>query len=343
MRSRSTATKSKSLRVRASRNLSKPSTPQSTATVYAAAIGGETVVLSSRATGATGAGFIAVSDPGGTLVEQAGLAKEGKNAEYTVEGVAASSASNTITTAIPGVTLTLKALTTTGPVTIDVPPPAPTVSAIVTQVQSFVTLYNSTIAAIQKQLTTKPPTTPQSASELQTGTLFGDTDLTSLLGSMREAIYQPITGLPATMSSLANIGLSTGAPTGGGTPSQAAVEGQLKLNTAELESAIQTNPAGVQTMLQGWSTSFAALVNVEAAPGGTLTARLEGDSAQVSELTGRIANMNEMLAVRQKTLQEEFAAMETVVSQNQAQSSWLSTQLASMLASSSSSSSSKSG
>ncbi len=49
--------------------------------------------------------------------------------------------------------------------------------------------------------------------------------------------------------------------------------------------------------------------------------------------------MNEMLAIRQKTLQAEFAAMEKVVAENQSQSSWLSAQLSSMLGSGSSSSS----
>ncbi len=320
----------------------------SSATVYAAALGGETVVLSTRTTGATGAEFIKVTDPGGTLVEQAGLAKEGKDAEYTVDGVAATSASNTVTTAIAGVTLSLKALTTTsGPVTIDVEPPAPDVATITAQVQAFVKLYNSTIGAVQTQLTTKPPANPSSAAEMQTGTLFGDTDLEGLVNGMRQQIYQPLTGLPAEMSSLASIGVSTGAPSGGGTPSQSAVEGQLQLNTAELEKAIEANPAGVQTMLQQWSKGFQEAVNVQAAPGGVLETRITGDGSQVTELTSRVAAMNEMLAIRQKTLQEEFAAMEKVVSQNQAQASWLSSQLATMLAgdasSSSSSSSSSSG
>jgi flagellar hook-associated protein 2 len=315
----------------------------SEATVYAAALGSETVVLSTRATGATGAEFIKVSDPGATLVEQAGLAKEGRNAEYTVDGVAAISTSNTVTNAIAGVTLNLKALTTvSGPVTVDVEPPAPDVATITAQVQSFVKLYNSTIGAVQTQLTTKPPSTPQGTSELQTGTLFGDSDLGGLLNDMRQQIYQPIAGLPAEMSSLANIGVSTGAPSGIGTPSQSAVEGQLQINTAELESAIQTNPAGVQKMLQGWSKGFQEAIKVQSAPGGVLEARISGDSSQVSELTNRVALMNEMLAVRQKSLQEEFAAMEKVVSQNQAQASWLSSQLATMLTGSASSSSSSS-
>ena len=140
----------------------------SSATVYAAVLEGGTLVLSNRATGNTGTEFIAVTDPGGTLVEKAGTAKEGKDAEYSVDGVAGTSTSNTVTNAIAGVTLTLGGLTTTGPVTIDVQPPGASVSAVEAQVQSFVKLYNSTVEAIQKQLATKPVAKPTNASE------FGD-------------------------------------------------------------------------------------------------------------------------------------------------------------------------
>ncbi len=322
-------------------DLVKTINSDSTATVYAAAVGKETVVLSTRETGATGAGFIAVSDPGGTLVEQAGLAKEGVNAEYTIDGVAGISATNKLTSAIPGVTLELKALTaTTGPVTVDVQPPGPSVSAIASQVQAFVTLYNSTIGTINTQLTTKPPTSPGSAAELQSGTLFGDFELGNLLNGMRQSMYEPGKELPAEMSSLADIGISTGAPTGNGTPSQSAVEGQLTVNTAQLESAIQANPAGVEKMLQSWSMGFQELVNANAAPGGSMEARITGDTTQTTELSSRIANMNEMLAIRQKTLESEFAAMEKIMAQSKTQSSWLSAQLSSMLSSDSSSSSS---
>ena len=63
-----------------------------------------------RRMGASGGDFITVSDPGGVLTET-GAAKEGSDAEYTIDGVAGTSASNTLTGAIPGVTLNLKALT----------------------------------------------------------------------------------------------------------------------------------------------------------------------------------------------------------------------------------------
>jgi flagellar hook-associated protein 2 len=315
----------------------------SKATVYAAAVNGETLVLSTRTTGATGAEFIKVTG-GAILVEQAALAKEGRDAEYTLDGVTATSATNTVANAIPGVTLNLQALTTTtGPVTIDVQAPAPNASAITEQVKSFVTLYNSTIGAIEKQLNTKPPANPSSAAELKTGTLFGDIDLTGLLNSMRETIYEPIAGQPAEMSSLANIGVSTGPPSGSATYSQSSVEGQLQLNAAQLEAAVKSNPTGVQEMLQKWASGFQEAVNAVAAPGGPLELRIEGDSTAVSELSSRVTTMNEMLAVRQKSLQEQYAAMEAAISKSKAEGEYLSEQLAQLNSNSSSSSSSSNG
>jgi flagellar hook-associated protein 2 len=317
----------------------------SKATVYAAALESGKVVLSSRATGNTGEGFIAVADAGGTLSEQAGTAKQGKDAEYTVDGVAGTSSSNTVTNAIAGVTLSLGALTTTsGPVTIEVAAPALSVSAITSQVESFVKLYNSTVGQLHNQVATKPLANPQTVSELGTGVLFGDGEITDLVSSMRQFAYTPVEGLPAEMASLANIGISTGAPSGSSTPSQSALEGELTVNTAELAKAIQTNPAGVEKMLQGWGQGFQKMIDVNAEPGGTLDTRITGEGTRISQLSQRITTMNEMLAVRQKSLQAEYLAMETVIQQNQSQSSWLTSQLASMLANSvSTSSSSKSG
>jgi flagellar hook-associated protein 2 len=300
----------------------------SKATVYAAAVNGETVVLSTRTTGATGAEFIKVSAPGGTLVEQAGLAKEGRNAEYKLDGVAGSSTTNTVTGAVAGVSLSLKALTTTtGPVTIDVEAPAPSASAITTQVQSFVSLYNSTIAALDKQLNTKPPTSPETISELKTGTLFGDLDLTNVMNTMRESIYEPLAGQPAEMSSLASIGISTGPPSGTASYSQSSVEGQLQLNTAQLEAAVQSNPAGVQQMLKQWASGFQEKVNEVGGPGGPLELRATADSTETSEMASRITTMNELLAVRQKTLQEEYIAMESAIEKSKAEGEYLTQQL----------------
>lgn len=291
------------------------------ASVYAAVLDSGTIVFSNRASGATGGEFITVSDPGGALTEKAATAKEGKDAEYTVDGVAGSSSTNTVTNAIAGVTLTLDGLTTAGPVTIDVQAPGVSVSAIEAKVQSFVGLYNSTVEAIQKQLSTKPPTSGVSTEA--TGSLFGDQDLSSLLSRMRQTMYEPIAGLAAGMASPSDVGLSTGAPASGGLSSQSSLEGQLKLDPTKFSAALLGNPAGAKEMLEKWSTNLRGMINAAAEPGGTLDTRVTGDSAEISQLKRRITVMNEMLAVRQKALQLTYSRLEGVISKNSAQSSWL--------------------
>jgi flagellar hook-associated protein 2 len=255
----------------------------------------------------------------------AGSAKEGKDAEFTIDGEKGTSSSNTVTDAIAGVTLTLNSLTPSGPVTLDVKPPAVSTSAIEAQMQSFIKLYNSTVTAIETQLTTKSPERPQTASEFATGTLFGDRELSSLLDSMRASMYEPIAGLEGEMSSPYNVGLSTGAPTTGGS-SQSSLEGQLTLDPAKLSEAIKSNPTGVKQMLEQWSQNLQSLVNDAAEPGGTLESRANGDGEQVTQLATRITNMNELLALREKALQATYANLESVISRNTAQSDWLTQQ-----------------
>lgn len=298
----------------------------SKATVFAAALENGTIVLSSRATGNTGGEFIKVTGAGATLTEVAPAAKAGKNAEYKVDGVAGTSSSNTVKTAIPGVTLTLGGLTPAGPVTIDVQAPGPSASAVEAQVQSFIKLYNSTVEAIQQQLATKPPGRPQSAEDFATGTLFGDAELTGLLDSMRAAMYEPIKGLESGMASPADVGLSTGAPTGGGASSHASLEGLLTLEPSKLSEAVKTNPVGVEKMLQKWSQTLQSTINTASQPGGALESRAKGDAGQITQLSNQINNMNEMLALREKALQRTYAELEAVISQNSAKSAWLTQQ-----------------
>ncbi|HSZ15418.1 MAG TPA: flagellar filament capping protein FliD [Solirubrobacteraceae bacterium] len=292
------------------------------ATVYAAVLEGETLVLSNRATGSTGGEFIKVT--GGALTET-GTAKEGQDAEYTVEGVAGTSSSNTVTNAIPGVTLTLAGLTPKGPVTIDVQPPGVAATAVEAQLQSFIKLYNSTVSTIETQLSTKGPTRPRSGAEFAVGTLFGDQELSGLLDQMRQAMYEPVAGLSSEMSSPADIGLSTGAANASGA-SQSALEGQLTLDPQKLAAAIKTNPSGVQQMLEQWSSKLQGVVNAAAEPGGSLETRANGDGAQVKELSLQINNLNELLAQREKALQATYAKLESVISKNTSQSSWLTQQ-----------------
>jgi len=304
--------------------------------VFAAVLQNGEIVLSSRTTGASSGEYIVVEDAAGTLTEKEGTAKPGREAEYEIDGVEGTSSSNTVTDAIPGVTLTFGGVTPDGPVTIDVQPPGLNAGALEAKVQSFVKLYNSTIESLQSQLTTKPPEKPTNASEFSIGTLFADTELTSLVDRLRTSMYEPIAGLQAGMSSPADIGLSTGAPTGAGASSQSSLEGLLTLDASKLTEAVKSDPAGVQKMLERWSSALQGTIEDAGGAGGSLETRINGDSTQITQLTSQIANMNEMLVQREKALQETYAQLEAVISQNSEQDAYLTKQAESLTHSSSS-------
>jgi flagellar hook-associated protein 2 len=313
------------------------------ATVTAAPSGGPaTVVLSDRATGApaTAGNFIAASDTAGSLTEETQFAQAGVDAEYTINGGATQySSSNTIsgaavsgtpnsttnsgaTQTIPGVSLSLNGVTGSTPVTVTVGSPAPSAQNIQTAVQQFITDYNSAISTIQTQLTQAP-----SSSDPTQGTLFGDSDLQQLLSNMREQMDATVGGLTGSVTSMLDIGVSTGAASGSSAPSQSSISGNLTIDASALTQALTSNGSAVKSMLQSWSINFSFMVDNEASPGGTIDSRIQGDDTQINYLTTQISNLNAANAAKQQQLVNEFAQMEAELSSSQSTSSWLTSQI----------------
>jgi flagellar hook-associated protein 2 len=290
--------------------------------VYAAATNSGTVVFSSRATGASSA--VSVSDSGGALAVQS--SKAGQDALFSIDGVNGSSSSNTVTNAIGGVTLTLTGVTTTsGPVTVNVGAPAPNASNIQSAINTFVTQYNKVISDVQTQLKQQPST-----SDPTQGTLYGDPELTDLLTSMRSMMYTGGAGLPAGAATMDDIGVSTGATTGSGAESQSALAGNLTLNATTLTNMLQSNASGVKAILGSWSSRFVGIVDNASDPGGTIAAQISGDSSEISTLGNRISSMQSALNDKQNFLVQQFAQLEAALASNQSQSSWLTSQIASL-------------
>ena len=300
--------------------------------VYAAATNSGTIVMSNRATGGAGSSdnsgndFIQVQDSGGALTENTALARAGQNAEFSVDGTAGTSTSNTVTNAIAGVSLTLSGVTTTsGPVTINVGAPTPSSSNLETAINAFTTQYNSVISQIQSAVSTPP-----SSSNPTVGTLYGDPELQSLLGSMRSTMASSGSGLPAGLANMIDIGVSTGATTGSAAVSQSALAGNLTLNATTLESQLAADPTGTQNVLSKWAASFSIMVNNASDPGGTIDSRIQGDSSEVTQLGNQISSMQSALTDKQNSLVQEFAQLEAALSTNQSTSSWLTSQLAAL-------------
>jgi flagellar hook-associated protein 2 len=231
-----------------------------------------------------------------------------------------------VTNAIGGVNLTLTGVTTTsGPITVNVGAPAPNSTNISNAINTFVTQYNKVISDIQTQLQQQP-----SSSDPTQGTLYGDPELQDLLTQMRSSMFSGGSGLPAGASTMDDIGVSTGATTGSGAVSQSALSGDLTLDATALTNMLSSNPTGVKSILGSWSSSFVNVVDNASDPGGTIAARIGGDNSQISNLGNQISSMQSALTDKQNFLVQEFAQLEAALSSNQSESSWLTSQIASL-------------
>lgn len=302
--------------------------------VYASVVNSQ-LVLSSRTTGA--ANTIAISGAA-ALTTELGFTHSitAADAHYTIDGAAKTSSSNTITDALPGIQIVLKAATTSA-VTVAVGAPTPNTVSIQGKIQDFVSQYNSTIDFIQSKLNEKKVATPQNATDRAKGVLKGDAALTGLLSSLRNAVADSFQGRPATMQVLSQAGLSTGAAVGSGTINQDALAGKLTLDATKLASALTTslgdvkalftNPTGVYGT-QGLAQRLDTLVNAQLGSGGVLTARIASSTSAITGYSKSIEAWTTRLATKQQQLQQQFTNMETALSQAQSQGNWLSGQIA---------------
>lgn len=308
------------------------------APVYASAVtdaqsGSKYLVFSSRTTGATASAFTAAAS---SLTEDGSRAVDGLDATYWVDsGAVKTSASNVVTDAIPGASLTLRGVTNvSGPVTVTVGAPAPDQSGISAKMKAFVDQYNSTLDFIRSKLDEKKVVNPQTTADQQAGLLNGDTMLEGILSQLRIAMtntYAP--GNPTTLDQMNEIGVSTGAPTGGAL-NQDAIEGKLVFDSAQFSSALASDPTSIKNLISGTS-GFGQALDTLLSPtlqvGGTMESRLSSEDLKQKTLNDQIDAMDVLLNQKQETLKAQFTAMETAMQKSQAQGQWLSSQLASLL------------
>jgi flagellar hook-associated protein 2 len=298
------------------------------AAVVTAADGSRQLVLSSRTPGAAN-GF---SASGPSIQEDADKYLAGADAQFTIDGVAHTSPTNVVKDAIPGLQLTLKGVTGTNPVAVNVSVPGPDLDAIKAKLRTFVDQYNSTVDFISGKLSEEKVPGATSESDAAKGVLRGDTGLSSLLNKLRTTVSS-YTSSSSTIRSLSALGITTGATTGGGTINQDSLKGKLTLDDGQLAKALASDPAGVRNFLGqaigdgGFARELEGVVHSSTQSGGTLDNRISQEDSNRRRLTAQIADMDRRLQAKQDRLKAQYAAMETALSKGQTHGQWLSGQL----------------
>ncbi len=263
--------------------------------------GGYHLALSSSAQGPAGAlVFIAnttvlttTPNPNTNLDFQAPIG--GTDASLTIDGMNIASHTNTITSAIPGVTLNLSSADPNTTVQLTVGPDA---NQATQAINSFVTAYNAIITNINQQYTVDPSTNAE-------GPLASDSSLRSLQSSLLNDVAYAVTGNGGGLVNLASLGINMND------------DGTLAVGTApngqSLSQILASDPADVQTFFQNDSaTGFANAFNSDLtvltnSTTGVLTSDLAENTTEQQNLTTEISNFQARLLAQQTELEAKFS------------------------------------
>ena len=240
-----------------------------TASVITEANGARLAIVSSNS-GAAG-NFSVAAGTGGLTFAQA---VPGANASLTVDGIQIASASNTVTGALPGITLNLLNASPGTNVSLAI---APDTAQASTAINQFVTDYNKAIADLNTQFT---------FNGVSEGALATDSAVLSLQMTLEGALsytYTPDSGT-TTMSNLSSMGVTVNN------------DGTLNVNSATLNNALQNNYGDVQNFFQGAALNgFANSVDQQltsfiSPADGAFTVDLSSINTQYSGLQTDISN-----------------------------------------------------
>lgn len=231
----------------------------------------------------TGAAVPAGLTDGDSLWQQLGVLRatpldirqQSQDAEFTVDGIAQRSATNTVTGVVQGVTLTLLAADTATPKTTQIGLERDT-AAVKDELKKLVDAYNGVTTFIQENSTFD-------ADTFESGPLFGD----SVARQVEQNLFQTFSlqGNGVGLGNLASLGLSLGS------------SGTMELNEAALDTALSTDPDAIRrTMSVDGSTTGANLSFL----GATARSRTSA-SGYVVNVT-QAATKAAMLAATQATL-----------------------------------------
>ena len=255
------------------------------------------------------AGYDPVAGP------QAGGMKEvvrATNAQLTINDIAITSASNVVTDAAQGVTMTLKKTGTTSmTLTQDL-------DSIKAAVQGLAAAYNN-LQTAAKQLT---------AFDVKSGTkaaLTGDGVLRGIQSTLRSVLNTPEAGMrDGATTTLAQLGVTL------------QKDGTMSVDTKKLDAALAGNLADVTALFGGDGTKggiarrLSEAVDTMTGTNGPLTSATKGIEQSVKDLGKRYDSMSEHIDANIKRVQKQFQALDLAVSQMNRTKDYLTQQFSAM-------------
>jgi flagellar hook-associated protein 2 len=224
-----------------------------------------------------------------------------QDAEFTIDNLPATSPTNTVASAIDGVTLTLsKAGTSTIAIQTDT-------SAVATGLTSLVTAYNQFIS--QYQTLTKYDATNQ-----QVGALIGDATVTSVKSQMSTLLGSQSSANKTGPRSLSDLGVAF------------QLGGTLKFDATKLTTALATFPGETQDLLsgsQGVTVTLDKMIADWTSSKGILSQRTANLNTRAKDIVKKTADFEVSMQTFVDRITKQYTALDTMMTKLGSTSSYL--------------------
>jgi flagellar hook-associated protein 2 len=257
---------------------------------------GSRLVLAGTATGAANAITVTPSGGDGGLSSLAfKQTQAAQDASFSINGFAATSPSNVVSSAITGVTLNLQqASAANTPTTLTI---SPDTSSAQASIDKFVTALNGVLSSIQT-LTGFDPSTNTA------GPLNGNATLEAFQNQLQSILGKMTNG--SGVKSLTDLGITAG------------TNGSYSTDDTKLGNALSSSLASIGNLLggsNGLATQISNLVDGYTKPGGLLDTINQGLETGLSNVSKQQAALSAQLATYSATLTAEYNAMDKAVAQ----------------------------
>lgn len=281
-------------------------------------VDGAHLVLTGSKTGEETAFSVAVSEGDGGLDSLAftsgggasafSVVSAAADASLRIDGLEISSATNVVSSAIEGVSIDLLKAEEgrTVELTVDFDR-----EAAKAQVEKFVSGYNNLLLTVGNQITFN-------AETFQSGPLFGDSAVRSLVSDAREVVNSASAGAFDSLRSLAQIGITT------------EVDGTLKIEESELQDALDSNFEEVGVLFageDGLAARLGGLLSGYLEPTGRLTTRTDSLESRIDDFSDQRDALERRMESFEARIRRQFTSLDTLLSELNNTSNFLSQQL----------------
>lgn len=246
------------------------------------------------------AGLLAY-DPSSALTQNLSETQTAQDAKLTVDGVAITSATNTVAGAIQGATLNLAKAPTTSPVTVTVQRDN---SNLVSALNTLVKAYNDANTAIASATAKGAP-------------MQGDWGVVSLQNQVR-SILGSMQSIGGSYTNLTQLGISF------------QKDGSLTLDSTKLNAALSANVGDVSSLAAAIGNAISSAANNMLGTSGPIASETDGINRTITDIGNRRSSLQAQINATQQRYQTQFAALDSLISSMNQTSTFLTQQLANL-------------